>query len=998
MRIDEYPRPKDDNGRGLHWSARIYHPTGADLDYWIDQLQAMQIKWLKLLDDGGGSSLELCRRLLAADIMPIVRLYRGEPNPDAIGGREVDTIKRLVDIGVRYFETNNEPDLPAEWRIPMPPNWLEIVVDNFIHDADLVLGAGGLLALPAMGPGSKDNPIAMIVNKGRRDLFERGCWVAIHNYTLNHPLDYPDDDVNQLGVPLTREEYNRFGAWAWDHRPLEMINQLRAERKNPGATVYDDPNCFRGYLWTARMIEEALGFMVPIISTEGGPVVGWGDDKRYPKVTPEQQKEWQLGITRFFEEEAPPYYFTCCTWLIAAQRLGDFNPTWEQMAWYGHAWDARFGLHGELPIVQALKDLPARSRLAPLGTATVAGRVLRQDTGQALGQVSVSLRSADVPSRVRQTTTDAAGGFRFEQVAAGAYTLAAGPDGGARTITVAEGAALTVDLSLPVGSFSSLSGRVVDTRGAALGNAPVRLFTVLGELVAATHTDREGRYRLDNLPAGVFVLEAAEGDQRARIDGVALDGFAALTVNVTVPAPPGYLYAVTTKRLLSREETQGRSLFFGRVFDAAGNGLNGITLEMRWTGAAPGTQFPRTRTGHDPFKPAGTYEFVHTRGEFMIEVVQGDWPSEVAEGLRTAGIPGREQEAITWEVNFQLRPFSIAQTSVIRGQAVGGEGARVFLNERRSGQRWTTTIAADGSFRFVDLGRGTYALEIEGIGVIREGINLDGQNEVEVIFPQRGIIQGLVRGLPAGSTAVARLHPLVPGWAWTREAPVSAQGTYRFHNLPAAPYEIEIVRAGQPHPIVPVVCDGLNLFTAPPIDLGSPDQLTLEGQVRDLNGAPAPGVRVELWRAGQMLNQTTTDDHGRFRFDGLPPGEYELRAPSLQITRTDIMLIGPSGLQVILAPEGAVMAKVLTRYVLFGLPDQPLTRIALLLVQPYLAATRAAAGFSFEEARRAEQVIIVGNEDAVSADAEHALREAGCVVRRLAGDLYAIEQGLRESA
>ena len=41
----------------------------------------MGIKWVKLLDDGGGSSLELCKRLLAADIMPIVALYRVEPNP-----------------------------------------------------------------------------------------------------------------------------------------------------------------------------------------------------------------------------------------------------------------------------------------------------------------------------------------------------------------------------------------------------------------------------------------------------------------------------------------------------------------------------------------------------------------------------------------------------------------------------------------------------------------------------------------------------------------------------------------------------------------------------------------------------------------------------------------------------------------------------------------------------------------------------------------------------
>ncbi len=116
MRLADFPRPKNDNRRGVHWSASVYHPGGGALDFWISELQAMKIKWVKVLDDGGGSSFELCQRLLAADIMPVVRLYRIEPNPGYIGGREEDTIRRMVAAGVRYFRTNNEPDLPIEWK------------------------------------------------------------------------------------------------------------------------------------------------------------------------------------------------------------------------------------------------------------------------------------------------------------------------------------------------------------------------------------------------------------------------------------------------------------------------------------------------------------------------------------------------------------------------------------------------------------------------------------------------------------------------------------------------------------------------------------------------------------------------------------------------------------------------------------------------------------------------------------------------------------------
>ena len=237
MHIKDFPRPPDDNGRGLHWSARVYHPTNqpaqgpgdanadekyamsarvyrspdnaltrglgepeavnwtatlytptaGELDHWINELQAMHIKWVKLMDDGGGSSLLICQRMLQAGIMPIVRLFKERPNPRGIGGREFETISRLVAVGVRYFETNNEPDLSAEWENNvMPANWLDIVVDNFSRDADQILGRGGLPAVPAMGPGSQDNPISKIVARGRRDLFERGAWVAIHNLSLIH--------------------------------------------------------------------------------------------------------------------------------------------------------------------------------------------------------------------------------------------------------------------------------------------------------------------------------------------------------------------------------------------------------------------------------------------------------------------------------------------------------------------------------------------------------------------------------------------------------------------------------------------------------------------------------------------------------------------------------------------------------------------------------------------------------------------------------------------
>ncbi|MBK7204330.1 hypothetical protein [Candidatus Amarolinea dominans] len=115
-------------------------------------------KWVKLMDDGGGSSLLICQRMLGAGIMPIVRLFEERPNRVALAAASSRRSAAWPDVGVRYFETNNEPDLPASGNNLAPPNWLDIVVDNFIRDADQILGTAACPRHPAIGPGSRDKP------------------------------------------------------------------------------------------------------------------------------------------------------------------------------------------------------------------------------------------------------------------------------------------------------------------------------------------------------------------------------------------------------------------------------------------------------------------------------------------------------------------------------------------------------------------------------------------------------------------------------------------------------------------------------------------------------------------------------------------------------------------------------------------------------------------------------------------------------------------------
>jgi hypothetical protein len=53
---------------------------------------------------------------------------------------------------------------------------------------------------------------------------------------------------------------------------------------------------------------------------------------------------------------------------------------------------------------------------------------------------------------------------------------------------------------------------------------------------------------------------------------------------------------------------------------------------------------------------------------------------------------------------------------------------------------------------------------------------------------------------------------------------------------------------------------------------------SIEGTVTQNDGSPGGGLDVTASSDGKPINSVTTDDHGAFRFPGLPPGEYDLSA------------------------------------------------------------------------------------------------------------------------
>jgi hypothetical protein len=550
------------------WSGASHHPSGTALDFWLAELGAMGIKWVALFDDGQGSSVELCRRLVGAGLMPVVRLDNEIGGGNRDNGWPAETIRQLVAEGVRYFETDREPDVSSIWRGRRPPDWAARVAERFVADADRLIHLGGLPGLPGLASGNQVDLVGEVVKRKRGDLFSAGAWLAVHNYTLNRPLDYPNDAINRTGQAIGQTDYDRDGAWAWDGRPRDAVNQWRLAGKQAGTAFTSAPGCFLAYRALDGQAFNALGYHVPMITTEGGPVVGWPDDPRYPRVDPQAHAGLVAGIDAFMQGNSPiagaprpDCYLAFCYSALANSRLAANVAGWENRAWYTERWDTEFHLQGLLPAVQAFKQPGGTGVARPAATAEPAparsrgrGRAGAQPSKAAARGGSPSQAAGAGQAEVRRPENGAPSsgaepgpGFAPAPESAGA---GGGPAGAAfrppAPVTSPAGAGPGLPSAaddwqpplLPAGAAqtgrvatSILGGKVSSADGAPAAGVRVTLTRREGTGVRAqapqhasheTTTSGDGAFRFARLPLGVYDLSA----DNVTIAGLALDGVA----------------------------------------------------------------------------------------------------------------------------------------------------------------------------------------------------------------------------------------------------------------------------------------------------------------------------------------------------------------------------------------------------------------------------------------------------------------------------------------
>ncbi len=998
MELHDYPRPANDTGIGVHWAPGYAAAVGLAKirESWLPQLKAMGVKWVKVYNHDG--ALDFAELLLAEGIMPVVRIYRPNPNPSRLGVKELVHIEALVRAGVRYFEFNSEPDRDGEWRGGrLPADALELVVENTVANMESILERGGLPAIPALSNGSRWDLVGKIVAKGRRDLLDGPVWQAVHNYSRNRPLDYPYDIGNQEGAAFTQRFYQALSneAWgenAWRGRSLEEVNRLRLSRANPGATIADDHACFLAYKYYDALNRRHLGRSLPILSTESGYLVGEDVDARYPATTPDLHMAQTLEAARIMMgtsqryEAAPDYYFCTAFWLIGNSQLNSTSNWWESHAWFSSRWPG-----GALPVVHALRAEPKVERR---GAGRAANLELRGVILNAGDQCTVVLEKDG--AELQRATLDAGSRYLFEGLAPGRYTLRI-PGRDPETVDLAAGQRVVVmnfDLAGPDSSASNsvIAGMV---RGGA--NAVVVLLRTGDGEEWVTMARDDGRYRFVDLPAGSYTASVhANG---SRVEGIAVDGHNERTVDLAVA---GWGYTV------ERVGAEG----------AAQRGAIRCIVEgwprMAVRAQRGGWHSETVAVGSAPHLGPNACEIAPLDvGDYTVSLLEEGGESAPAVEARVH-VDRHRIPVITFVYTDLAAPSTAPHSSQLVGHVVGRfdllRRPKVALFDAQA-RRIEQEVDQNGWFLFEGLPAGVYSVAIVEAEdeAIRSDITLDGVNRVEVELalpawlaadePETGS-SAIAGYAPAAAGGLARLIDSV-GNEYSRV--VDGDDRFYFDHLPAAAYTLTVDGGYEQEGLVVSGGDALEVLFSPLLPLW-------RAEVSDAGSMPGfsavrvdvegyPSLPVRMWQEdGVDIVRTTGGQPGLgetvAEFGPLGPGRYMVAPDGIDVA-AEVELTGLERVWVhfrrriepitahlvrplpgVNGESGAPAAPEKPRRYLF-VGALSADRLHLEALLRFVAAHQPEIGHDVEEALRCEQVVIAGR---IEPEIEERLTAAGVSV------------------
>ncbi len=291
-RYSDFPRPPGDNGMGIHLGLNI---TSEAISLDVRRAKDMKLTWATLCYQGDEQLLRCAKMIWDAGIMPLCR-----QNTEINKLHSFDRDARvLIEHGIpAYIQIFNEPSDHRGWERGRPKEYVVKWAGLWAQKATEVYNAGGYPGLQCLHTAELEAAIDAL---GPDSQVWEHVWFCAHNYGLNHPPDWREDQC-----------------------------------------------CVLGFKFFADVFERRLGFVPPVICGEGGWLYGAHDEDRYPRVDGMVHARYTRELFEWFRhsrlsdgEPLPDYLFAVCPWILS-------GPSDE--AWYGFT--------TKVLTIQAVKDIP----------------------------------------------------------------------------------------------------------------------------------------------------------------------------------------------------------------------------------------------------------------------------------------------------------------------------------------------------------------------------------------------------------------------------------------------------------------------------------------------------------------------------------------------------------------------------------------------------------------------------------------------------------------
>lgn len=497
---------------------------------------------------------------------------------------------------------------------------------------------------------------------------------------------------------------------------------------------------------------------------------------------------------------------------------------------------------------------------------TVEGHVFRRGPGGIVPLAGATVWIAGTPFN---TTSDADGFYRLVGVFEGTRSVRAVDPERSREVggpvSVAGGATATADLYFDEVVAGGIAGEVLGFDGTPVAGATVHLQAQEYYWYRTETTDINGRFVLPNLGPGRYSVHAFAG---------AVGGKATAEIRFVGDTP-----------FVSIRFKSGRVR--GRVLADTGNGTPaGVQAIVNYRSSTVRFELVGLDNVEHSLQTAadGTFELPESLvGPYVLTVTNPFHGTTTVRGELVNHGQINEHELVLGAAG-EIRGFVLQPDGV-----TPAAGATVRLRHPATGL-YDVTADAGGRFVFglVAPQAQRFAVEAEWSsgGVFRQGriwVQLPRPNQeldVEIVLPKQGSVLGWVEDANAvrvGGAVVTLQEHEYPHRRLTANS--DQDGLFAFHNVFAGTISIsaQAPQLGGLGGKETVVLDDEGEEEFAVVRLQAVGEI--EGRVLSpVDGAVVSGAEVRLYRGATLVDRTTTDAEGGYRFQQLKLATYEARA------------------------------------------------------------------------------------------------------------------------